>query len=415
MNESKANLRMLLRHTMTAWRGWLGLGGITLVASLVSLLHPWPLKLLIDYVLSGLDMPLWAQSVRELLPGASSAIGLAVYVAMAGVLLFIVDATLDAVNARAWIRTGQRVVYQLAAKIFAHAQRLSIVRQSRLQVGEVLSTVTADCWCVYSVASAMIFTPIQSLVMIGVAFSILWRLDPTLAVVSLAIAPPMAVIAALSGRWNRLSFGGQRDSEARVEALVQQTLAGIPLVQSFAQEDRHLRELMILSGAAIGAQRRTALLGGIGHLLSSIVTAVGSAIIIVLGARMALAGALSVGDLLIFLTYLGMMHGELSNLLSSYTTIQHSRSSLGRIEAILGQPIDIESPSHPLPLPLGAADAVTLDSAWFGYRETLPIIRGVKLRISSGETIGIVGPSGGAASLVSTRECCLLFLRCSLN
>lgn len=401
MTASKANLRMLFAHTMTEWRGWLTLGFITLSANLLSLLHPWPLTLLIDHVLSGVALPGWAQSIRTALPGADSSMGLAVYVAVLGILLFVVDSIVDALSSWSWIKTGQAVVYRFAERIFAHAQRLSVVRQARLQTGEMLATVAGDSWCVYSIASALIFTPVQSVIMIGVAFTILWQIQPTLALLSLAIAPPMTLIAAISGRLSRSSYRGQRDSEARVESHVQQTLSGISLVQSFAQEERHLREMLALTGAAIRAQRRTVLLGGIGHLFSSVVTGTGSAIVLIIGAKLALDGKLSAGELLIFLAYLGTMHGELSNLLSSYTTIQHARASLGRIASILDLPIDTQSPDHPVAPDERSQAAVELENVSFGYTPDRLVLKGATLRIIAGEAIGIVGPSGGGKSTLA--------------
>jgi ABC-type multidrug transport system fused ATPase/permease subunit len=365
------------------------------------LLHPWPLKLLIDHVLSGKPLPDWARTITTILPSAQSPLGLALYVAIVGVVLFCVDAALDVVNTRTWISTGQKLVYALACRIFAHAQRLSIIRHSRMQVGDLIARIAGDSWCIYNVASAAFFAPVQAIIMLAMTFWILWNIHPTLALAALAIAPPMALIAALGGRWSRRAHRGERDSEAKIQSHVQQTLAGIPLVQSFAQEERHLRELLQLSGAAVRAQRLAALLGGISHLLAGGVTAIGSALVMVVGARLVMRGQLTVGDLLVFLAYVGLLHAELTNLLGSYVSMEGARASLDRVAELLDQPIEIADPLHPRALPADHAVVVELKNVTFGYELSRAVLQNVNVVVHRGETVAIVGPSGGGKSTIA--------------
>ena len=136
--------------------------------------------------------------------------------------------------------------------------------------------------------------------------------------------------------------------DARIESHVQQTLAGMPVVQSFAQEDRHLRELLRLTGSAVRAQRRAALVGGMAHLAGGGVTAIGSALVMVFGARLVMRGQMTVGDLLVFLAYLGMLHAELSNLLGSYSSMRGAQASIDRVAELLRQRLGLNAEELPL-------------------------------------------------------------------
>jgi ATP-binding cassette subfamily B protein/subfamily B ATP-binding cassette protein MsbA len=342
--QQRANTAWVLRIAAAEWRGWSVLIAATLLTSLISLLNPWPLKLLLDYVLSKHGLPDSATVVTARLPRAETALGFAAYVAIAGVVLFVLETSLDVLLQRRWIRTGQQLVYELSARLFEHAQRLSIVRYSRMQVGDLISRITGDSWCIYNLASALLFTPAHALVMTIAMLLVLWRMNAQLAVVAACAAPLMAIVAFAAGQMSRRLHRAERDVDAQIQSHVQQSLAGIPVVQSFAQEDRHLQELMRLAGSAVRAQRRAALIGGIGNLAGGGVAAFGSALVMVIGARLVLHGRMTVGDVTVFLAYLGMLHGELSNLLSTYGSVRSAQASVDRVAEFMNEPIEQDVP-----------------------------------------------------------------------
>ena len=103
--QPNANTAWVLRLALRDRGGWLCLVCVTVLTSLISLAHPWPLKLLLDHVLSPAPMPAWALRIAAILPYADSPLGFAAYVAIAGVILFVIDAILDVIIQRQWIRT----------------------------------------------------------------------------------------------------------------------------------------------------------------------------------------------------------------------------------------------------------------------------------------------------------------------
>src|SRR3954471_17837182 len=98
--QRSANTAWVLRLALRDWRGWLCLALVTVLTSLISLLHPWPLKLLLDCVLSNGAMPGWAVRVAAVLPRADSPLGFAAYVAVAGLILFAIDTLCDVIIQR---------------------------------------------------------------------------------------------------------------------------------------------------------------------------------------------------------------------------------------------------------------------------------------------------------------------------
>ena len=113
-----ADTAWVLRLAARSWRGWLLISVVTLLTSLLSLLHPWPLKLLLDHVLSGVPLPKWTASIASHLPKASTPLGFAAYVALLGLLLFALNIACDVLLQRQWIRARVLRVQELVQRTF---------------------------------------------------------------------------------------------------------------------------------------------------------------------------------------------------------------------------------------------------------------------------------------------------------
>jgi ATP-binding cassette subfamily B protein/subfamily B ATP-binding cassette protein MsbA len=389
MPPASKGLKPVLHLALSQWRGWLAITAATLLSSAIQLLHPWPLQLLIDSVLGPKPLPHWLGAFH-------SPAFLAALLAGLQVMIFLADQSMTVFLSDGWIRFGQKLVYQLTKKLFANAQRRSLLFHGKSQVGDLISRITGDSWCVYNLASVMIFTPIHALVMTLAMAVILFQLNITLALLSLAIAPLLAVCAILFGRLSRGAAHQQRESESKIESHVQQTLSGIPVVQSFAQEERQQREFVEKTGAALVTQRRSAVLSGVANLFSGGISSLGTAVVLYVGARQVLAGSLSTGQLLVFLAYLGSLHSQLVTLATTWIGAQGTAAGIDRVADLLCTPAEVLDPPDSVAFP--AAPEIVLQNVTFGYTPGQPVLRGISLRIPPGETLAIVGGSGAGKS-----------------
>jgi ATP-binding cassette, subfamily B, bacterial len=373
---------------------------LTLLASVTLALQPWPLKLLVDHVLQEAPLPVafaWGLEWLGLVPTTAFLLGLAV----AGTLaLFALNNSLEAVLAWHWTLGGRRMVYDLAEDLFSKLQRRSLLFHSRTSIGDILSRTTADSWVVYQLFETF-FAPIHALLTIGVMAFLMWQLDVTMTVLALLIAPLMLAGSMLMGRPLRAAARLKREMEVRLQSHIQQTLTGIPVVQAFAQEERQNAHFEQFASAAIRVQQRSAVLGGLNALTSGIITTLGTVIILWIGAHGVLNETLTIGSLLVFLVYLGLLQAQMKTLAGIYTTLQGISASVDRvIETLDGAQEPPERPDAPALKPVEGT--VRLEKVTFGYEPDCPVLRDVTFEAQPGRTIAVVGPTGaGKTTLVN--------------
>ena len=393
--------RKLLGYAWHYWRGWAAIIAVPLLGTLFSILQPWPMKVLVDNVLGTRPLNGPLETLAELLPGTDDPAGLLVWVVAAGLLFFVVNSTLDLVLTFLWIRTGQRRVYDLTCDLFSRLQKRSLSFHSRNAVGDLISRVTADSWCVHTVVDTLLFAPLHALVVIIGVFVVMLQIDPVLSVLSLAVAPFMAISSIIFGRQVRVAARARRDVAGRIQAHVQQILSGITIVQAFAQEEREFDRFNSFAADVIRAERRTVAVNRAYTLLSGLATTLGTGAILYLGSRGVLAGTFSVGSLLLFLSYLGTLQAQMKVFSGIRIVLQGAGGSIDRVMEIFDASNEVEY----------RVDAryvgevrgqLTFENVRFGYTPDRLMLHDISLDLQPGETLAIVGATGaGKSTLVS--------------
>ncbi|HWC87808.1 MAG TPA: ABC transporter ATP-binding protein, partial [Solirubrobacteraceae bacterium] len=362
----------MLAYAGRRWRGWTGIFATTLLGTGASLLVPLPLKVLVDSVLG----PHPAPGVLSWLPGAASHHGLLVWVVIAEVLVFVVAAAVDLASTFLWTIIGQSMVFDLVRDVFARVQRRSLREHLRHPVGDTIERVAGDTWSVHTVIDELIFTPLHSVFTIIAVAVVLWSLDSGLTLVAFAVAPLMVLVPLLLGRRIRAIGEEQRQVQGRIHSHVQQTLAGIPVVQAFGQETRQHRRFQQLATTAIRLQMRGAFLGGLGGLGSGLLTTLGTGVVLLVGGQAVLHHRLTIGDLLVFVSYVGILQGQIAGLTGIYSTLQGSRPSIDRVVEVLDAPADVEDRADAVVLG-GVRGEVAVEGVSFGYEVGRPVLRRV--------------------------------------
>jgi ATP-binding cassette subfamily B protein/subfamily B ATP-binding cassette protein MsbA len=391
----------LLRHACTDWRGLAFILIVTLLSNALGLLQPWPMKVLVDHVLGDTPLAPPLDMLAPLLPGATTSRGMLIWVVLAGLGIFAIHNLLDVVLTRAWIRVGQRLVYDLAVELFARIQRRSLLFHSRQPVGDLLSRITGDCWSVYKVVDSYLFMPLFSVTMIVAMVTMMLRTDPVLTLLAVVAAPFMVGTTVLLGRPLRLVARARREIESAIQAHVQQTLLGIPVVQAFVQEDREQERFHAFAHDAIRTQRQGALLGSFAGLATGLAGALGTAGVLWLGAHHVFEGRLSLGALLVFVAYLAALQGHLKALTGLYGTFQELSAGADRVVELLDAQPEVKDRPGAIALPL-VEGQIRLENVTFGYEPGRPVLQDVTLSIAPGQTVALVGATGAGKTTLAS-------------
>lgn len=314
-----------------------------------------------------------------------------------GLALFALNSALEAGLTWAWTLAGRRMVYDLSEDVFARLQRRSLLFHSRNTVGEAMSRVTRDSWCVYQVLDTLCFAPAHAFLTLVGMLVLMASLDGTLTLLSLVIAPFMVAASFLVGKPLRAAGRLKREIEGRIQAHIQQTLTGIPVVQAFAQESREQERFEKFADAVIQAQQRSTLIGSINSLSSGLVTTLGTGVILWIGARHVMSGSLSIGSLLVFLVYLSSLQTQVKVFANIHTALQGFHASVERVFEVLDIPPEVVDRPGAVEL-TSTRIHVRMEDVAFGYESGKPVLRNVSFDAEPGHTIAIVGPTGGGKS-----------------
>ncbi|HEX8249433.1 MAG TPA: ABC transporter ATP-binding protein [Pyrinomonadaceae bacterium] len=397
----RSGYRRLLKYPVSYWRGWSFILIVTLLTTAFSLLQPLPMKILVDHVFDRKPVSEGIKTVLDWIPWTESAAGLLFWVAAAGLLIFAVNSTLDLILTFSWIRVGQKMVYDLTCDIFAHVQRRSLIFHTRNSVGDLMSRITGDSWCIHTITDTLLFAPGHALVTIIAMVFVMTQINLELTLMALAVAPLMTAASLFFGKKIRKVARQKRDSESRIQSHVQQTLSGIVVVKAFAQEEREHDRFREFARAAIGAHKRSTLTGSFYNLLSGGFNSLGNGLILYFGAHYVISGKLTIGSLLVFISYLGTLQGQLKSFTGIYSALQNAGASVDRVMEVLAAEQEVKNNPDARPL-TNVQGHVRFENITFGYEENQPILRDVSFEALPGQTVAIVGHTGaGKSTLVS--------------
>ncbi len=349
-----------------------------LIVSCCAVIPPWLMKNVVDDVLIRKDLFMLNLVAVSLV---------AVYVVKA-------FASYGQKYLMTWV--GQRVVLDLRLQAYSASQRMSLKYVNGHRVGELISRVTNDATVLQStVTNAVVDLVVQGITTVGMMGFLLyinWRLT----VVTFAILPVTVWVLSLASKKLRQVGHDIQSSLAGLSALAEEALSAIRIVRAFATEDVERRRFEEQNLSNFRSLMRGTQVNGVLSGAVEVLLILALAVIFWLGGRSVVDDGMTPGDLIAFLGYLGFMAHPVTILTRVISQLQHGLASAERIFDLLDNEDSVESPPNPVRLrPIKGE--VAFNDVWFRYDRSW-VLRGIRLTVSPGETLAIVGATGSGKS-----------------
>jgi ATP-binding cassette subfamily B protein len=297
---------------------------------------------------------------------------------------------------------SQKVMNDLRMQLFRHLQRMSIAFYDSNPVGRLVTRLTNDIAALNELLTAGAITIIADVFMIaGVAGVLLW-INWKLALITFVIMPVLAVIMRWFAVVMRNSFRKQRLHVARLNGFTAEHIGGMLLVQLFGRQKKDNEEFRGHSGRLLDANMEVVHSFALFEPVVAMVSAITTAIVIVIGGRFVLHETLSIGRLVAFLQLVSMYYNPVREIADRFNILQSAMAALERIFTLLDEPEGVQDDVHALDLPEKIAGGVEFDHVSFAYTPDTWVLKNVSFSIKPGERVAFVGATGaGKTSLIN--------------
>ncbi|MCC6312431.1 MAG: ABC transporter ATP-binding protein [Thermomicrobiales bacterium] len=298
----------------------------------------------------------------------------------------------------AWL--GNRVVFDLRNRMFRHLQTLTIGYVDRRGVGSIMSRIQNDVGVINEFVSEGLSGVVSNaLVLVGIVALMLWT-NWRLALLAFVVMPAMALFMVAWRRRAIDTYRATRRTISAVNANLAESIAGVRITQAFAQEPRTIARFRTLNKANLTASVDAARLSSILFPVVNLGGAVATAAIVLVGGRLVLGEALSIGELVLFVALIDRFFEPIRDLSQQYNVLQAAMAAGERVFDVLDVTPDVRDRpgAYELPPIVGRVD---YDDVAFGYGDT-EVLHGIDLHIAPGETVAFVGETGaGKTSMIN--------------
>ncbi len=295
---------------------------------------------------------------------------------------------------------GQRSMYDVRTELFRHIQDLSLKFYSQNPIGRLVTRVTNDIEALNEMFTAVLVDLIKDVLLIIGTAIILFLLNVKLALISLAVTPLFILVTVIFRVKARGAYREVRKFLAKLNSRLSEDLSGIKIVQVFRQERRRREEYRETNVSYFSANMKQLIIFGIFRPLIEVTASIGVALVLIYGGGNVLSGALTIGALVAFISYVRHMFQPLSDISQKYNIMQSAMAAAERIFTILDTEPDITD--GPTSEEIDLTGGIEFDDVDFSYDKDNRVLCNVSFSVEPGRSVALVGPTGaGKTSIIS--------------
>ncbi len=388
-------LRLLTFARRYKWRLFLALM-LVFASTGLGLVSPYITKLLVDRLGGWHDLTPAQQAAQR---SAKLAFLLAIVGAMLG--LRIARAVVQYSRRMILAFVGNRAIFDLRAQLFRHVQRLSMRWFEKHSHGRVMARVLYDVDAVQYALSSGLVDMLANIITLAVVLVIIFWRAPSLALIAVSVLPLYVVNFLAFQKPIRRAASEARDQYSEVYSILSESVSGIRVVKAFAREQHEARRFVQELRTSVDLQIRLARLRVLLSITSSLLTGLAAVAVVYFGGmRMIKANAMTLGDLMMFNQYLGMLYGPVIALVTVNDTLNWVMAAVERIFETLDTVPEISEPKEPVRLTKMRGE-VEFRHVYFAYEPGEWVLQDINLKAEPGKVVALVGPSGsGKTTLV---------------
>jgi ATP-binding cassette, subfamily B, bacterial len=387
-----------LRYLKPYWRMATGSVLLTVLASLAALLTPWPLKIVVDNVLE--KHALSPAIARALGPLGADPIRLLVFAVVGGLLIQLVMSCIHVLTNYVNTKIDQYITLDFRSNLFLHAQRMSLAFHDRRRSGMLIYVINSQGDAPAGLIMTIPMLAESALTLAGM-FWISFRMDWQLALVSLAVVPFLYYSVGYYATHIQDKLQQVRGQEGEALAVIHESLSMMRVIVAFGREEHEYSRFRKQTTSAVAARVKVTVRQTIFSLVVNMITAVGSTLVLGLGAYHVMQGVLTVGEMLVVIAYIAAVYKPLETISYTIGSLQDKFISLKNTFDLLDTEPDIKDMPNARAVKR-ATGGVVYDGVQFSYSERTDTLKNISFEVKPGQVVGIVGPTGaGKSTLVS--------------
>ncbi len=380
-------------------RVWL-LSILLLSQVVLGALQPWPLAVIIDYVLERHPIPASYATWVRVLDGGDPFVLLILLV----VVLIVLQVAKEVVSAYATqvqVETGQRMVYDLRRRLFEQIQALGLHHHVTTTTGDAVYRVDVDSYAIENLIIGGLFPLATSVTTLVVMFGVLLYYDVTVALLSLCVVPFLYVCLRYYATTLVTREEDVKEQESRLISHLYEIFSAVRLVKSFAREPYESARYATAGTSTMQSRIALTWQQSLFSVIVTVITILGTALVLIVGGLHVIRGELTVGRLMVVISYLGAVYGPLAAIAHTTGQLQGAVAGARRVRAMFAMTPETLDPPEPVGAGAIRGD-VRFEDVAFSYPDGTAVLQDITFVARPGEMVALVGLTGaGKTTLVS--------------